>query len=260
MWPKTFQLPNPNGTITIKSLYLWLHFSVSASLWQSNDPKAHLLNHVTFSQVMVVIRRSVAGISASSCSLNNRMPFNLKGLSLWLLRRGILGGACRGSWTWSWNQNAWRFLMTPPLLLLHPQATQRPRSGRSGACVPSRVAKVGKWGHARVSPLLMGRCAAVPCGKRACATTPLPVPVNLESWAQVCVNLFFFCFLFFLSAISPTALLFHGKFQLETINPYQRATTVMFVSRWNVKLWIWMKVGCKWRLKHVTACSATGKK
>lgn len=59
------------------------------------------------------LRRSVAGISASSFSLNNRTPFNLKGLSLWLLRRGNVGGAFRGSWTWSWNQNAWRFLTIP---------------------------------------------------------------------------------------------------------------------------------------------------
>lgn len=80
------------------------------------------------------------------------------------------------------------FLPLPP----STQATLRPRSGRSGVCAPSRVAKVGKWGRARASPLLMGPCAAVPCGKRACATTPLPVPVNLELWAQVCVNPIFF--------------------------------------------------------------------
>lgn len=36
-------------------------------------------------------------------------------------------------------------------------------------------------------PLPMGHCAAVPCGKHACATTQLPVQVNLESQAQVCL-------------------------------------------------------------------------
>lgn len=70
--------------------------------------------------------------------------------------------------------------------------TPRPRSGHSGACAPSRVAKVGKWGRAHAFPPHMGRFAAVPCGRHACATTRPPVPVNLESWARVRLNLFFF--------------------------------------------------------------------
>lgn len=74
---------------------------------------------------------------------------------------------------------------------LPPQATPQPRSGRSGACAPSHVAKVGKCGRAHAFPLLMGRCVAVPCGKHACATTRPPVLVNLGSWARVRVSLLF---------------------------------------------------------------------
>lgn len=66
------------------------------------------------------------------------------------------------------------------------QVTLRLRSGPNGVCVLSHVDKGGKWGHDRVFLPPMGRCAAVPCGKHACATTPRPVQGNTASQAQVC--------------------------------------------------------------------------
>lgn len=67
------------------------------------------------------------------------------------------------------------------------QVTLQPRSGPSGASVPSPVAKAGKWGRDLASPHPTGRCAAALCGKRACATTQLPVRGNMGSQAQVCL-------------------------------------------------------------------------
>lgn len=120
-----------------------------------------------------------------------------------------------------WCYNWWSI----PCIVPPPQVTPRPRSGPSGACAPSRVAKAGKWGRAPAFPPHMGRFAAVPCGRHACATTPPPVPVNLESWARVRVNLFLFFFFsifsifFFLGApFSPTAWFF--KFKQQNLDSF----------------------------------------
>lgn len=65
------------------------------------------------------------------------------------------------------------------------QVTLRQRSGHSGVCVLLRVGKDGKWGHDHACPLPTGHCAVGPCGKRACATTLLPVQANMVSQDQV---------------------------------------------------------------------------
>lgn len=82
------------------------------------------------------------------------------------------------------------------------QVTRQPRSGRSGACAPSRADKAGRCGRGPAFPPPTGRCAAVRCGRRACATTRLPVRGNTGSRVQVrrplqsgetCVLAAFFC-------------------------------------------------------------------
>lgn len=65
------------------------------------------------------------------------------------------------------------------------QVTPQPRSGRSGACVPSHADKAGRCGRGLAFPPPMGRCAAARCGRRACATTRLPVQGNTGSRVQV---------------------------------------------------------------------------
>lgn len=65
------------------------------------------------------------------------------------------------------------------------QVTRQPRSGRSGVYVPSRADKGGRCGRGLAFPPPMGRCAAVRCGRHACATTRLPVLGNTGSPVQV---------------------------------------------------------------------------
>lgn len=88
------------------------------------------------------------------------------------------------------------------------QVTLRQRSGPNGVCVLSHVDKAGKWGHDHVFLPPMGHCAAVPCGKHACATAPLPVQGKMASQAQVCsLNSSVGC----LSAVLSTFLFLHQE-------------------------------------------------
>lgn len=90
--------------------------------------------------------------------------------------------------SWKHRHHETGIIVNPPVsvhLRLAPQVTLRRRSGHSGVCVLSHVGKAGKWGRGHVFPLPTGHFAAEPCGKLACATTPLPVRGSRGAQVQV---------------------------------------------------------------------------